>query len=593
METITDHLYLIQETCSVYAVNAGGRTVLIDCGTHLRPQSLEEAGLPSAEDILLTHFHRDQCAAAAHFPNARITIPFAERRFLEQADLQRAAYDIWDNYEAYYPCFGPLQDLHGRSAKDYETLNCADLSFEVLPLPGHTFGSVGYLFEVDGRRALACGDLLSSSDKIRDYYWAQWRYMDFQGHTHLLESVKRVEELDVELILPGHGRPFRHDEMQGRLRAALEEIYELFYGKPYSYFRPKFRQLTLHVFEVENSGANTYIVKDDSGHALCIDSGYVSNFSIGGNPHRYIDNLTPHLETELGITKVEWFLPSHYHDDHLAGLPALRARYDTQVLSSPELEDIIQHPERFDMPCQLPEGVPVAQTVDRDETFTWRGIDFRMEQFPGQTLYHHLISFTVDDTKFLCIGDNLSGLCFAEKRDWIHSFIPKNRTPVSSYRDMPRQIKERQPDLLLTGHGGAVDCDTAQVARWEKWMDRWTELFADIIDRPHPNLGMDPRFIEFYPYKVRVRPGQTVAFELRLLNHEDQDAACRIEFRSVDGVGLSPKSAQVDIPAGEQVCQTIEAVFPETFSTHSLPILADVTWNGRPLGEVAEAVAYW
>ena len=307
MERVSDHLYLIEDTCSAYALTAGDHTLLIDCGTHLRPQTLQDAGLPNAEGILLTHFHRDQCAAAAHFPDAKITIPFAERRFLEQADLQRAAYDIWDNYEEFYPCFGPLQDLRGSYAKDYETLNWHDHDIQVLPLPGHTFGSVGYLFEVDGRHVLACGDLLAAGDKIRDYYWTQWRYMNFQGHVHLLESLKKVEELEVDLILPGHRRPFPHKQIHGRVRAALEEIYELFYGKPYTYFRPKFRQLTPHVFEVENSTANTYVVKDDAGHALLIDSGYVSNSPIAAKPHRYIDNLTPYLETELGISKVEWF----------------------------------------------------------------------------------------------------------------------------------------------------------------------------------------------------------------------------------------------------------------------------------------------
>jgi len=31
---------------------------------------------------------------------------------------------------------------------------------------------------------------------------------------------------------------------------------------------------------------------------------------------------------------------------------------------------------------------------------------------------------------------------------------------------------------------------------------------------------------------------------------------------------------------------------PDGFRTHSLPVPADVTWNGRRLGEIAEAVAY-
>jgi hypothetical protein len=115
--------------------------------------------------------------------------------------------------------------------------------------------------------------------------------------------------------------------------------------------------------------------------------------------------------------------------------------------------DIIEHPERYDMPCLVPEGYRVDAVVEWGDAFSWRGIDFYIEQHPGQTLYHHIIRFEVDGLHYLCIGDNISGLGFREQRDFIHSFIPKNRTPVSSYTDMPRQILDAQPDILLTGAG--------------------------------------------------------------------------------------------------------------------------------------------
>ena len=257
-------------------------------------------------------------------------------------------------------------------------------------------------------------------------------------------------------ILPGHGRPFVPDaDALADLRRRGERIYELFYARPYTYFRPHFRRLSEHVHEVTNSTANSYIVDDGEGNALFIDCGYTARAPISANPHRFIDNLTPYLEAELGIRQVEWFLPSHYHDDHLAGYAALRNRYGTGMVSSPELKEILEHPEAYDMPCLVPEGYQVDVVVER-VSFAWQaGIEFKMEQHPGQTLYHHLIWFTVDGVRYLCIGDNVSGLGFREKRDFIHSFIPKNRTPVSSYTDMPRR-SSIGPDLLLTGHGGAV-----------------------------------------------------------------------------------------------------------------------------------------
>lgn len=601
MPLISEHLSWIEDTCSVYLLQQGGRSLLIDCGTDLRPQALFSETKATVDHLLLTHFHRDQCAGATFWQEAgaQVVLPFAERRFFEESDLLRAGYDVFNNYTAYYPTYGPLRDLRDANyAHDYTRFEWGNVTFEVIPLPGHTFGSVGYLFEIDGQRMLACGDLLSAAGQLRDYFPLQWRYMDFQGHVNWLESLKTVAALELDLVLPGHGRPFAPTvEAFSELQRRGERLYELFYARPYAYYRPTFRRISAHVHEVTNSMANTYIVDDGAGHALFIDCGYTGNAPITANPHRFIDNLTPYLEAELGIRQVEWFLPSHYHDDHLAGYAALRNRYGTQLASSPELKDILEHPERYDMPCLVPEGYGVDTVVARGTPFVWRGIEFWIEQHPGQTLYHHLIWFDVDDLRYLCIGDNASGLGFREKRDLIHSFIPKNRTPVSSYTDMPRQILTVAPNVLLTGHGGAVPCDRAQVERWQTWMQEWQTLFVEMLDQPHPNLGMDPRWVEFYPYKVRIRPGETRRFQLRVINHETVEARFSAQLRSVEGVQLQPTHVDALIAPGAQLAFEVTATFPDTFVTHSLPILADVTWAGgdgeRRLGEIAEAVAYW
>jgi plastocyanin len=257
------------------------------------------------------------------------------------------------------------------------------------------------------------------------------------------------------------------------------------------------------------------------------------------------------------------------------------------------VKDILEHPERYEMPCLVPHGTKVDRVIERDDIFHWRGIDFRMEQFPGQTWYHHLITFDVDGKRYLSIGDNISGMCFREDRDFIHSFIPKNRTPVSSYSDMPKQIQDRNPDVILTGHGGGVDCDPEKVASWQKWMDRWTQLFTELIDQPHPNMGMDPHWVEFYPYKVRVRPGDEVRFEVRVRNHESEQKTGSIVLTASEGVSVSPNRIELDIQAGDTVAYDVTAKVPGETHTHSWTVLADVTWNGKHLGQIAEGIAYW
>ena len=186
MRELSPHLFWHEpDTCSVYALFVDDAALLIDCGTHLVPGAPTDPPLPDVEHLLLTHFHRDQCAAAPrwHRQGAGIAVPFAERRYFEEADLLRASFDIYDNYTSYYPCFSVAEDIQPvEYARDYESLSWRDVTFAIVPLPGHTFGSVGYLFEIDGLRALACGDLLSAPGCLRDYHWCQWRYMDFQGH---------------------------------------------------------------------------------------------------------------------------------------------------------------------------------------------------------------------------------------------------------------------------------------------------------------------------------------------------------------------------------------------------------------------------
>ena len=98
MDKLSDNLFRCDDTCTVYGIQVHCKTLLIDCGTDLRP-----AAVSGVERVLLTHFHRDQCAGWARWPDAEVYIPAAERHFLEDADLQRAGHYLYDNYTAYFP----------------------------------------------------------------------------------------------------------------------------------------------------------------------------------------------------------------------------------------------------------------------------------------------------------------------------------------------------------------------------------------------------------------------------------------------------------------------------------------------------------
>jgi hypothetical protein len=276
----------------------------------------------------------------------------------------------------------------------------------------------------------------------------------------------------------------------------------------------------------------------------------------------------------------------------MAGYSCLKTRYGTRIVSSLELKDILEHPERYDMPCLMPQGFEVSETVSRSEPYRWRGFDLYVRQSPGQTIFNQEIVFEADGKRFLVTGDNISGLCLREKRDFIYSFIPKNRTPWTEYRNMPDRILELKPDYLLTGHGGAIPFDE-KASRWKVWMEEWDESFRAILAQPNPSMGLDPRWVEIYPYRVRVAPGESRRFQIRITNHEDRTSTCSIRFRLPGGSRVEPGQMQLDIRPGEVVSRQVEVSFPSQFESHSLTLLADITWNGRHLGEIAEAIGYW
>ena len=126
MEQITEHLYYANDTCSVYIIESDDGFCLIDCGTDRVGRDLP------VERVLLTHFHRDQCAAAPTWQEhgAEIFIPYYERRYFEEADLLRSGYDIYDNYTFSYPGFTVLEDITPAGyARDYECIVWRDLRF--------------------------------------------------------------------------------------------------------------------------------------------------------------------------------------------------------------------------------------------------------------------------------------------------------------------------------------------------------------------------------------------------------------------------------------------------------------------------------
>ncbi|MFC3478843.1 MBL fold metallo-hydrolase [Halobacterium litoreum] len=248
---------------SVYllgADDAGAPTTLVDTGiatpdvdAELR-DALADHGVAFADvdAVLLTHWHHDHAGLAGaiqaesdatvyvHEADAPM-IRQADGAMAEMADTQREYLDDWgmpaDKQRELLDFMDGHDGLRGQDADvtevaDGETVPLGPYEAEVVHLPGHAAGLVAYVVERDGRREAFVGDA------VLPKYTPNVGGADVRVERPLqqyLDSLERVESLDLDRAWPGHRGPIfasserardiaaHHDERTERVRRVVAE----------------------------------------------------------------------------------------------------------------------------------------------------------------------------------------------------------------------------------------------------------------------------------------------------------------------------------------------------------------------------------
>ncbi|MDD3193507.1 MAG: MBL fold metallo-hydrolase [Oscillospiraceae bacterium] len=183
--------------------------VLIDPGDDFEriETILEQLGKP-LEAILLTHGHFDHVGAVkelkARYPQVPVMVGEADEELLREPE------------RVYKGMLSQIPDkLHleaDRLLEDGEEINISGMSFTVIATPGHTKGSVCYLYE----NAVFSGDTLFRGTCGRcDFYGGDSRAMG--------ASLKKLAALEGDrLVYPGH---------EGETSLEQERKYNRFMGQ--------------------------------------------------------------------------------------------------------------------------------------------------------------------------------------------------------------------------------------------------------------------------------------------------------------------------------------------------------------------------
>jgi glyoxylase-like metal-dependent hydrolase (beta-lactamase superfamily II) len=216
------------EIVNWYLVEDGGRLTAVDAGLPGYADSLESDlaahghALDDIEAVVLTHSDGDHFGLAAkmHAAGARVLVHSAD-----DAKLRKPGAKSGDGAPvklvplmvrpAFWRFMGHMARNGGakpRPVTDAETFADGDVLDvpgrpRVVHAPGHTDGHCALVFE--DRGALFVGDALCTWQPLSGERGPRLMPKQFDvSYAQARESLGRIERLDAEILLPGHGDPW-------------------------------------------------------------------------------------------------------------------------------------------------------------------------------------------------------------------------------------------------------------------------------------------------------------------------------------------------------------------------------------------------
>lgn len=586
-EAVAPDVHRFSDACNVYVLRSGSDAVLVDAGTGEVFDRLAELGVDRVTDVVLTHHHRDgvQGLPRAAAAGARIWVPPVERGLIEGASAHWQERLLDNDYDLREDRFSLLESVEVDGVVDeYRTRAYGGVELYALPTPGHTAGSVTYLLERDGRLLAFSGDLVHAGGRVPSLAAAQWSYSGADGlaATHTSCSVLAAREPD--LLLPAHGPVV--DDPQAELAAVRERVGELFRLRleqpwdPDDIFARPWAPITPHFLRNRASFANQYALVSETGAALLIDAGY--DVTTGLVPVTRREARRPllwpldALRRDHGVERIEAAIPTHYHDDHVAGLELLRAVEGTEVWAPENVAPVLLEPSRYDLPCLWFEPIWVDRVLTLGEPLRWHEYELLLHPLPGHTLFAAAIEVEVDGRRILATGDQQSG---GERP--ILNYQYRNRFRPDDFVASAELYRRVRPDVIVSGHWPPQEVTGELLDRLTEDGARLAELHRELLP---PEAGLAVR-IE--PYRPRARAGETVALDVIVRNPFDRDVDVEVALASSEEWPL-PAAQRATLAAGAEEVVRFELV--AAAPARRARVAADVTLDGLRFGQRAEAL---
>jgi glyoxylase-like metal-dependent hydrolase (beta-lactamase superfamily II) len=601
-------IWRVRDTCNVYLIAAevapgddtAERTaVAVDFGAGRVLDALEPLGITRITDIVMTHHHRDQGQglplAIEH--GARVHVPPVEVDLFARVDEMWKRRQLDNDYNLRQDRFSLLEPVAvTATVPEYRTVSYGGVTVRVLPTPGHTIGSVSYVLERDGERVAFTGDLIYAPGKVWSLASSQWSYTGHEGPAMTVLTCYLLRDEALDVMLPSHGHPMRDPDAALELLASRMQYHvDSRRWHPWDLadrLRNPYVPLTDHLLLNRSSLSCCYILLSDTGEALLVDYGYDVTTGLPTGSERaarrpWLASL-PALKEQFGVSRISVALPTHYHDDHVAGLPLLREVEGTQIWSPSNVAPILDDPWMHDLPCQWFEPIHSDRVLPLGESFTWNEYTITVHEQPGHTLFAAAYEVEVDGVTVMFTGDQQENLGIQGERHEILNYQYRNRFRIGDYQASAELYRRVAPGLMLSGH-------------WEpRWVDEGyldylmdagrdlVEMHEALLPLDELDLGADGVLARLTPYRSRTVRGESLEITVTVRNPFQGKSL--VVLRPVLPDGFTAKAeATLWLEAGEERAVPWQLTVGGPVRPRAR-VAMDVTIGDLMLGQHAEAL---
>jgi len=529
---LSEHLSVWRGHINVGIVRDGEKALLVELGDGSVLAALKGLGIRTVDAVLLSHHHRDLvCGWPLLEKGVRIGAPEAEVPHLAKVDAywadKKSRWGLIDFHPFRHVLAEPVRV--DAAYKDGEAFAWGPAKITMLATPGHTDGSASYIVEVDGLRVAFVGDAIYDEGQVYDLHSMQkgnkfvCDYHGFLGTREaLIAGLNRVKDAGPSVLIPSHGNLMREPAKAiGLLAERLDRCYDRYVAiSALRHYFPK-------MFEAYDGRPGHMPIRKGKPAPPCLRHFDTTWMIVSKDKAAFVIDVCnagtakriQQMVEKGDIRWVEAIWITHYHYDHMEGIPDLVKLYNCPVITDSHVAEVVSNPLAWRLTCLSPIQVKVDHPTKNGESWQWREFKMTAYHFPGQTLYHSGLLVEGDGARMLFVGDSytMAGIddyC-AHNRNWLGPGVGFDYCLELTRRLKPTHIFNEHVDP-------AFDFTDAEIALMRANLAERERLFGELVPWDHANYGMDEPWCRCFPYEQKARAGEEAAFSVVVTNHSAQ-----------------------------------------------------------------------